>query len=283
MFDRDSLYKVLDAHFVNHLVRPDEAALAGPGELADAPALAGDSAGENALMNVSGTASIEGAAGAAGTAGSADGGDFPDNMLDDVLDELDEALEEIHDEFDGSTEAVTAAAIGFIDGVLAQSNGSYTTYEDAYVSDMRNEAYAALDDAVTAFAEDFDGNRDWGEAAKGYMRHATQTDGEVTVDLDKVAWQAQAQGFVYGADLCEDYEWKVIQAPSGGIVVTDEEAIEEFSMRQLQKQGQGGLFERVFNALGIDLDELKEAFEGVDEDILELEAEDVQDVDDEDA
>ena len=81
MFDYDALYKVLDSHFVNHLARPGEEELAGEDTV------------------------------------EADGGelapvDLPDNMLEDVLDELDGALEELHDEYGYSLEELTAAAIG---------------------------------------------------------------------------------------------------------------------------------------------------------------------------
>ena len=235
MFDYDALYKVLDSHFVNHLARPGEE----------------EPAGEDTV--------------------EADGGelapvDLPDNMLEDVLDELDGALEELHDEYGYSLEELTAAAIGFIDGVLAQSNGSYTSYEDAYIEDAGNGAYSVVDAAITSFAEEFDGNRDWGEAAKGYLRHVAKVDDGATSGVDGAMWQPQAQGFVYGADACEDYEWKVIQAPNDIIVITDEEAIEDFSMRQLEASGSGNLFDRVFNALGIDLDELKDAFGDDDDD-----------------
>ena len=243
MFDRDAIYNVLDAHFVNHLVRDGEVVPAGEAESADA------------------------GADATGAEGQALALDMPDNMIEDLLDELEDTLEELHGEYDYPPEALGAIAVGFIDGVLAYSNGSYSSFEDAYFEDAQNGAYAAVDEVVTDWAGQFEGNRDWGEAAKGYLRHAVKLDEGEAPEVDEVVLQAQAQGFVYGADLCEDYEWKVIQASSGCVMVTDEDAIEEFSMRQLEKSGAGGgLFERVFNALGIDLNELEAALGGVDDD-----------------
>ena len=236
MFDRDSIYNVIDSHFVKHLLRPDE----NPAAI-DA-ALAGEAEPE-----------------ADGSATPVPDIDVPENMLDDLLDELDGALEELQGDFNGSLKALTAAAIGFVDGVVAQSSGSYTTYEDEYVEDAKNSAFANIDKAITGFSAEFDGNRDWGEAAMGYIRQAAKNDGEVPADLNEEACRAQAQGFIYGADTCEDYEWKIIQVGEGSVLITDEEAIEEFQMRQLNDSAPGGLFGKVFDALGIDLKELEEA------------------------
>jgi len=259
MFDRDSLYNVIDSHFVNHLLRPNEAA--APADAADAgddESGSGDAATSSGMTAREGTAPRAAASGAA----SADASrhvDAPENMLDDLLDELDGALEELQGDFSGSPKALTAAAIGFIDGVLAQSSGSYATFEDEYVEDAKNEVFDAIDEPITVFAEQFDGSRDWGEAAKGYIRHVAKADDGGAAELDEVACRAQAQGFIYGADICEDYEWKVLQIADGSVLVTDEEAIEEFQMRQLQDSAPGGLFSKFFNSMGIDLSELEEA------------------------
>ena len=225
MFDRDALYNVLDSHFVSHLIREGEDISAGQGSFAEAGADSSDSGGDFSE-------------------------DMPDNMLEDLLDELDDALADLHDDYDYASDALGAAAIGFIDGVLAQSSDSYASFEDAYFTDAKNAAYASADAAISDWASQFGGNRDWGEAALGYLRHVTggddgSADAADVADLDNVVWQAQAQGFIYGADLSEDYEWKVIQAPNDCILVTDEDALGEFSMRQLEKSGGGGLFERV--------------------------------------
>ena len=237
MFDRDSIYNVIDSHFVKHLLRPSE---------------------NPAAIDAALAAEVESVAD--GTAEPVPEIDVPDNMLDDLLDELDGALEELQGDFDGSLKALTAAAIGFVDGVVAQSNGSYTTYEDEYVEDAKNCTFAAIDKAITGFSAGFDGSRDWGEAAMGYIRRAAKNDGDVPAELDEEACRAQAQGFIYGADTCEDYEWKVIQVGEGSVLITDEEAIEEFHMQKLDDSSPGGLFGKVFDALGIDLKELEEAF-----------------------
>jgi len=222
MFDHDALYRALDSHFVGHLVRSGEEQV---GEDADAPLP-----------------------------------DRPDVVLDDLIDELDGVLEELHEEFKQVPNAPVAVAYGFIDGVLAQSDSSYTTYEDSYVADKRNADYAELDQAIDEFSADFDGNRDWSEAAKGYARSVTQGS-ELERDLNDGLWRAQAAGFIYGADTSEDYEWKVMQDSAGNILITDEEAIEEYSARQLSANGVGGLFGKISDMLGIDLGELEAALE----------------------
>lgn len=220
MFDHDALYRVLDTHFVGHLVREGEARVSEDGQ--ELP-------------------------------------DMPDVMLEDLIDELDAALEELHEEFDGVANAPVAVAYGFIDGVVAQADGSYTSYEDAYVADMRNADYADLDRAIQQFTQEFDGNRDWDEAALGYLREVTKG-GDSDRNLEDAFWLAQAKGFVYGADLSEDYEWKVMVDASGNIIVTDEEAIDDFTMRKLSEEGNGnGLFGKLTDMLGIDLGKLEAA------------------------
>ncbi|HAM15778.1 MAG TPA: hypothetical protein DCP91_07965 [Eggerthellaceae bacterium] len=223
MFEYEALYKVVDAHFVNHVLRDGEEETPADADGADAPVPT----------------------------------DAPDNMIEDLLGELDGTLEDLSGECERSNAALNAIAWGFVDGVLAKSNDSYSSYEDAYVEDMRNEAFSEIDDFLTDFSARFEGSRDWGEAAKGYVRHVAESIERPDSEIDSDALKAQGQGFVYGADACEDYEWKLIQTQAGNILVTDEEALEEFSMRQLEASGSGSLFERVFGALGIDLDELE--------------------------
>lgn len=237
MFDRDAICKVIDSHFGGRLVCDNETE-------------------ENAD-------------------GDVERPDIPESMLDDLLDEIEATLEELSEEREWPPKAFTAIAVGFVDGVLAYSNGTYSSYEDAYVADMKNEAYSTLDAIVDECSADFDGNRDWGEAAKGYLRQAIEASGASPDDADEDMCRAQVKGFIYGADACEDYEWKIVQTSDDRVVVTDEEALEEFTLRQLSgsKSG-GGLLGRVFNALGIDLSELEAAIAGaVEEEELDEEDE----------
>ena len=222
MFDHDALYRALDSHFTGHLVRNNE-----------------DRVSEDAETPLP---------------------DMPDVMLDDLIDELDGTLEEVHEDFKQVPNAAVAVSYGFADGVLAQADSSYTTFEDSYVADMRNADYAEIDQAIDAFAAEFEGNRDWSEAAKGYVRSLTQGD-DPSHDLSDAIWRAQAVGFIYGADTSQDYEWKVMQDPAGNIIVTDEEAIEEYSRRQLSANGISGLFGKISDMMGIDLGELEAALE----------------------
>lgn len=242
MFDHDVLYKVLDSHFVKHLVREGEQATA-------------DGTAENT-----------------GTASPAP--DAPDNMLEDLLDELDEVLQEFANQYGRIDGALDMMAIGFIDGVLAQSDGSYSSYEDSYVEDMKNARFSALDKAIAEFSEGFDGNRNWDEAAMGYVRHVDSAGDKPAKNLDDATWQARAIGFIYGADLAEDYEWKIIEDPVGNILVTDEDAIQEYSARMLTAASGGSLLNRISDVLGIDLSALESALEEAAESETEAEAED---------
>ena len=226
MFDHDVLYQIVDSHFIKHLVRDDD------------------------TVQAEGNEPIP---------------DAPENMLEDFLGELDEALEDLHKEFDYSPENLSAAVFGFVDGVLACSSGEYSSYEDSYFEDSNNSTFASVDGPISDYAEAFDGNRDWGEAAKGYVRHVIATGETVPETIDDLFWQARAQGFIYGADLCEDYEWKVIQTPEGDVLITDEEAIDEYSMRQLEASGGvGGIFGKMFDALGIDMGEFEKALDTIE-------------------
>ena len=226
MFDHNAIYQVLDGHFVMHLVRE------------------GESISEDAESG-----------------NEADGAqlDTPEIMLEDLIDEIDGALEELHVEYNGDQKCLVAIIVGFVDGALAQSDGLYTSYEDAYVEDMRNARFTAIDDVVDSYAADFDGNRNWGEAAMGYIRHAVDADEDAPENLDGLEWQARAKGFIWGADVAEDYGWRFIQI-GNGVVVTDEEALDEYSMRQFEASG-GDLLGRISNALGIDLGEIATALE----------------------
>ena len=241
MFDHDILYKVLDSHFVKHLAREGEQVTT-------------DETTENA--------------GAASPIP-----DAPDNMLEDLLDELDEVLQEFIDQYGRIDGALDMMAIGFIDGVLAQSDGSYSSYEDSYVEDMKNARFAALDKAIAEFSEGFDGNRNWDEAAMGYVRHVDGAGDKPAEDLDNATWQARAIGFIYGADLAEDYEWKIVEDPAGNILVTDEDAIQEYSTRKLVASSGGNLLDRISDVLGIDLGALESALEEAAVSEAEVEAE----------
>jgi hypothetical protein len=93
-------------------------------------------------------------------------------------------------------------------------------------------------------------------------------------NLDGLEWQARAKGFIWGADVAEDYGWRFIQI-GNGVVVTDEEALDEYSMRQFEASG-GDLLGRISNALGIDLGEIATALE----EAAGEEAEEVEEIED---
>ena len=221
MFDHDSIYKVLDSHFAAHLIRNRE----------DEPTL--NDAGE-ALP------------------------DAPESMLDDLIDELDETLEDLHGQYGQAPKALNAIVFGFMDGVVAWSDGSYSTFEDEYIQDMRNARFAEPDAEVAAYLSDYEGNRDWSEAAMGYLRRIAKSLENAQVDDADALLLAQAIGFARGADTAEDYEWKVIQDLAGNIIVTDEEALDEFTFNRMNASG-GGLLDKISSALGIDFGELESA------------------------
>ena len=227
MFDHDSIYKVLDSHFAAHLVRDyeDERAQGSSGETPP---------------------------------------DAPESMLDDLIDELDEVLEDLHEQYGQAPKALNAIVFGFMDGVVAWSDGSYSTFEDEYIQDMGNVRFADLDAEIAAYTESFEGNRDWGEAALGYVRHVAVSLENAKVEGADALLLAQAIGFARGADTAEDYEWKVIQDSLGNIIVTDEDALDEFNFNRMNATG-GGLLGKISNALEIDLSELESALGGADD------------------
>ena len=188
---------------------------------------------------------------------------LPENLVEDFVDEAADMIEEIAGLYSSEKGWERAVMFGFTDGVLAVADDSWSTLEDSYYEDAANEAYAQADETIDAIVQEFDGSRPWDEAAKGYIRSAiVRSDGDPS-ESGNFPWTAAAHAFVYGAEAAYEYEWKIIVTPAGNLLLTDEDSIDEAAMAQLES-GKGSLLDRIFNAIGIDPDELAAAIGEID-------------------
>lgn len=185
---------------------------------------------------------------------------LPENLVEDFADEVADMVDEVVDDYAQRTGWERPLVYGFADGVLAVSDGSWSTFEDSYFEDVRNPNFSGVDAEIDRIAADFEGSRPWDEAAKGYVRSAvTRTETDPSV-LDQDLWATCAHGFFYGADAAYDQEWKIVVTPAGNLLLTDEDSIAEAAHAQMQMgSGSGSLMDRLFNLVGIDPDELKAA------------------------
>lgn len=210
---------------------------------------------------------------------------LPENLVEDFLDEALDMVDEIAELYVDKKGWEKALVFGFTDGVLAVSDGSWSTCEDSYFEDADNPDYAAIDAAIDEIVADFDGSRPWDEATKGYVRKAiARADADPTA-MDQDLWTACAHAFVYGAEAAYDLEWKVVVTPAGNLLITDEEAIDDALMAKMAADSNSGsLLDRIFDMVGIDPNELAAALgaddaDELDEEPVEAELLNVEDVD----
>lgn len=235
MVSASRILAIADSHFTPHLL--------GPGEQDVPPAQPATNEGDAAAANQDNTNKF-----------------LPENLVEDFLDEASDMLEELEDTYAQHPKWDQALVFGFVDGVLAAGDDSWSTYEDSYYEDAGNADFKTLDAAISQIDADFDGLRPWDEAAKGYIRKEVKRSGDASAAQDQDLWTMCAHGFIYGADAGYDQEWKVIVTPAGNALVTDEDSITEAALAQIEAEsGSGSLLGRVFDMMGIDLNELEAA------------------------
>ena len=241
MMEERDIYEIADLHLVLHLLAPNEA---------DAP-----------------QAETEDAQAAPSF--------LPENLVQDFLDEASDMFDDVEDTYANSTGWEKPLIFGFVDGVLAVSNDTWSSLEDAYYENMADAAFADIDAAIDHLAEDFEGERPWDEAAKGHVRAEVARLETDPATLDTAFWAVYAHGFMYGADAAYDLEWKVVVTPANNVLLTDDDAVNEAALARLQAEtGQGGsLIDRVLNMIGVDPDELAAALGIDDEDETDEEGE----------
>ena len=192
---------------------------------------------------------------------------LPENLVQDFLDEANDMIDDVADMYAGATGWEKPLVFGFVDGVLAVSNDTWSTLEDSYCENMGDSAFADIDAAIDQLASDFEGERAWDEAAKGHVRAEAARLEAGLATLDAAFWAAYAHGFMYGADAAYDLEWKVIVTPANNALLTDEDAMGEAALARMQAESDAGgesLIDRVLNMIGIDPDELAVAL-GLDD------------------
>ena len=221
MIDTTAIMALADAHFTPHLLGPNEPDISPNGE------------GE-------GTQPI------------------PENLAEDFVDEVADMFDDIAEDYSQYKGWQQALVFGFVDGVLALTDESWSTFEDSYYEDAANPDFAAADAAIDQVVADFDGSRPWDEAAKGYIRSAIARTEAKPSASGSFPWTACAHAFIYGAEAAYDCEWKIVVTPAGNLLITDEESIEEAALAQMEGKS-GSLLDRVFDMMGINLDELAAA------------------------
>ena len=237
MVNASGILAIADSHFTLHLLGPDEADISPEG-------------GEPTQEPI------------------------PENLVEDFVDEVADMLEEIAGEYSKNKGWERALVFGFIDGVLALADGSWSDLEDSYYADASNPDFEVVDAALDDIVALFDGSRPWDETAKGYIRSAIARAEEDPAASGRFPWNACAHAFVYGAEAGYQYEWKVIVTPSGNLLLTDEECIEEAAIARASGES-GSLIDRLFNMMGIDLDGLAAAI-GIEDDDDEGKTEDAE-------
>lgn len=273
MIDTEAIYAIADAHLTLHLLAPGEADIApagadegagdaAAGELAAADGASADAPAEQDSkdMEVANQSAVAGAMRV-----------LPENLIEDFLDEAAGMFDDIAESYMGHSGWERALVFGFVDGALAVADDSWSTfedsyYEDAHTPDEHDADYVEIDAGIDEAAGDFEGVRPWDEAAKGYIRAMVARSEGGIASSEPALWVACAHAFMYGADAAYDMEWKFVLTPAGNVMLTDEDAISEAALAQLEMEsGKGSLLDRVFDMIGIDLGELAEAL-GADDD-----------------
>ena len=283
MVNTAGIYAIAEGYFTLHLLAPGEADVAHEGgEGAQAPDASEGSAGgaQAGAESPADAGSLVKEAGQTGVGGQADadGGVrvLPENLVEDFIDEIADMFEEVHDLHSGHAGWENALVFGFVDGALAVANDTWSSYEDSYFESVQGEHDAFIDEidaAIDEIADDFEGERPWDEAAKGYIRSLDERYEGGLASADKAVWATFAHAFMYGADAAYDMEWKFVVTPAGNVMLTDEDSISEAALAQIEAEsgpGGGSLLGRVFDMMGIDLDELTAAI-GDEEDSRESE------------
>ena len=246
MVDELDIFRIADSHLVLHLLAPDEA---------DIP--------QSEDAQTADTEPAEPAAPANPTQ------DFlPENLVQDFLDEASDMFDDVEDVYAEASGWEKPLIFGFVDGVLAVSNDTWSALEDSYYENMSDPAFADIDAAIDRLTAEFEGERCWDEAAKGHVRAEVARLETDPATLDAAFWAVYAHGFMFGADAAYDLEWKVIVTPANNVMLTDEDAVNEATLARLQAEsGANGssLFDRVLNMIGIDPNELAAAL-GLDDD-----------------
>ena len=237
------ILKIADSHLTLHLLAPDEADIPqadNAQETSDAPTEPADQ-----------TQSF-----------------LPENLVQDFLDEACDMFDDVEDAYGELVGWEKPLVFGFVDGVLAVSNDTWSALEDSYFENMDDPAFGDIDEAIDRLEEDFEGERAWDEAAKGHVRaEAARLEIDPST-LDTAFWTVYAHGFMYGADAAYDLEWKVVVTPANNVLLTDEDAVSEAALARLQAESDangGSLIDRVLNMMGVDPDELAAALDFDDE------------------